>query len=392
MFEDKSEWKDVLEEGSPAHSSLLDAIYEAGTSPGQWSCFVEKLGAAIGSGATVVFQSHDHLIGNNSGFLSSNFDKTFIAPYVEYYSSINPWLRAIDSAPIGVTVNDYDALPHKNLVKTEFWADFVRPMDDFSAAVGVVVEKQQDRMLLIGSNFSWKHQSYYRPKIQKLYGSLAPHIQRAFGLQRSLEGRSLSDKTYLSVLDNLSNPVILVDQSGQAVFANAKAKSLLDTKICLRASRFAGIEFFDPSAQQLFSKTIQAIVRGVHSGDESQFVVCGEFESQFLATLVPFRPSAEKTGYFRDFNAKNVPVAMLSIFSPNDRPKNQSRAMSLLYELSDAEGRLISSLQEGLSLKDHADTRQISVNTVRNQLKSIFVKTGVNRQSELIALASRLSN
>lgn len=65
--------------------------------------------------------------------------------------------------------------------------------------------------------------------------------------------------------------------------------------------------------------------------------------------------------------------------------------------LTPAEARLAARLRFGLSLKEAAEELGISVNTVRNQLKSIFDKLGVNRQADLVrhltelaALAARI--
>jgi DNA-binding CsgD family transcriptional regulator len=40
-------------------------------------------------------------------------------------------------------------------------------------------------------------------------------------------------------------------------------------------------------------------------------------------------------------------------------------------------------------IEDHAQARGVSVTTVRTQLAHLFRKTGTNRQSELVRMASR---
>ncbi|WP_169775802.1 helix-turn-helix transcriptional regulator, partial [Escherichia coli] len=56
-----------------------------------------------------------------------------------------------------------------------------------------------------------------------------------------------------------------------------------------------------------------------------------------------------------------------------------------------AEARLAARLKEGLSLKEAAEELGIAVNTARNQVKSVFEKLGVNRQSDLIRHLTELS-
>ena len=55
-----------------------------------------------------------------------------------------------------------------------------------------------------------------------------------------------------------------------------------------------------------------------------------------------------------------------------------------------AEARLISQLLAGRSLAEAAGELDLSIHTVRGQLKSVFQKLGVHSQSQLILYFSRL--
>ena len=57
-----------------------------------------------------------------------------------------------------------------------------------------------------------------------------------------------------------------------------------------------------------------------------------------------------------------------------------------LFGLTLAESRLAECLIQGISPTQYAAQQTLSQNTVRNQLKSIFEKTGVRRQSDLVSL------
>jgi len=68
----------------------------------------------------------------------------------------------------------------------------------------------------------------------------------------------------------------------------------------------------------------------------------------------------------------------LSILDLNRRRKPSSLALTELFFLTDTERKLVSDLAEGLALREIAEVRGISVNTVRSHMKSIFVKTRTN--------------
>lgn len=68
-----------------------------------------------------------------------------------------------------------------------------------------------------------------------------------------------------------------------------------------------------------------------------------------------------------------------------------SAALRTSFGLTPAEARLAALLREGLSLNDAADELGVSVNTIRNQLRAIFDKMGLRRQTDLVRALSQLS-
>ena len=60
--------------------------------------------------------------------------------------------------------------------------------------------------------------------------------------------------------------------------------------------------------------------------------------------------------------------------------------------LTDTEARLAMALFEGLTLSEYAERNGVAVGTARQQVKSVFRKTGAGRQAELVALIHRLAS
>ena len=61
------------------------------------------------------------------------------------------------------------------------------------------------------------------------------------------------------------------------------------------------------------------------------------------------------------------------------------------FSLTAAEVRLVGHLAGGASLKETSEALNVSVHTVRNQLSSIFEKTGINRQTHLVRALAELA-
>jgi DNA-binding CsgD family transcriptional regulator len=57
-----------------------------------------------------------------------------------------------------------------------------------------------------------------------------------------------------------------------------------------------------------------------------------------------------------------------------------------LYDLTPAEARIARGIASGKTVNDLASEAGLAAGTVRQQLKSVFSKTGVSRQAELVGM------
>jgi DNA-binding CsgD family transcriptional regulator len=69
--------------------------------------------------------------------------------------------------------------------------------------------------------------------------------------------------------------------------------------------------------------------------------------------------------------------------------QNAADTIAAAYGLTPAETRLLASLLAGRTLAETADALGIATTTAKMHLDNIFSKTGVNRQAELVLLATR---
>ncbi|HEY0437134.1 MAG TPA: hypothetical protein VGC92_10865 [Phenylobacterium sp.] len=71
------------------------------------------------------------------------------------------------------------------------------------------------------------------------------------------------------------------------------------------------------------------------------------------------------------------------------RETRQRDQLMSAYGLTPTEVRLALHLAEGGSVAGYAELFGVAVGTARSQLKSIFAKTGVNRQAALVSIVPR---
>jgi DNA-binding CsgD family transcriptional regulator len=82
--------------------------------------------------------------------------------------------------------------------------------------------------------------------------------------------------------------------------------------------------------------------------------------------------------------------ALLTLTVIEPRSGQKVTLLSKAFGLSPAEARLASTIAEGIDPERAAQELGISRETVRSQLKAVFAKAETHRQSELVALLSRL--
>jgi DNA-binding CsgD family transcriptional regulator len=76
---------------------------------------------------------------------------------------------------------------------------------------------------------------------------------------------------------------------------------------------------------------------------------------------------------------------IIVLVDPERRARPPEAILRTVFSLTAAEARLASRLATGESIETSAEKLGIARDTARNQLKSIFAKTGVHRQAELVA-------
>jgi DNA-binding CsgD family transcriptional regulator len=97
-----------------------------------------------------------------------------------------------------------------------------------------------------------------------------------------------------------------------------------------------------------------------------------------VAHLLPLRRQARDI-----FTGATSILVVTPVSSPTAPP---SHILFGLFDLSPAEARVAQKIVQGSSVEEIASDHKISRETVRNQLKAIFAKTGTSRQAELVGL------
>lgn len=214
-----------------------------------------------------------------------------------------------------------------------------------------------------------------------LVQALAPHFRRALDFHGRLGQMETEMQLYASVMRSMLVGSVILDGAGKILRTNSVAQAMLEEKdgLAVRAGGLA-TEYRneDRELQRLVRQTLST-PPGQPAMAEALSVTrpSGRASLNLLIRPIPLIECSE---------GPNRPTAVIFIRDPEHQAQLPVDLVQSLFHFTPAEAKLALLLTDGLSLDEAADALGIRKNTVRAQLRSIFSKTGVTRQTTLVRL------
>lgn len=225
---------------------------------------------------------------------------------------------------------------------------------------------------------------------------LLPHISRSLGVMQRLRSTELAVATTLAALDRLPSGALLLDGAGRVSFANHAAQRMLNKGDGLRlhkSSHTVGLGELD-AADMTTSRAIDAAIFATLKRDPyatphfSKSVVVpqrsglGNYTLQFSALGNQNEFGGGQGGY----------AAIVFLTDSTQKPVIDPASLQGAYGLTAAEARTAIALLEHVSAKEAAQVLNVSPNTVRSQIKSIYTKLGVDTRARFVKVMLGLAS
>jgi DNA-binding CsgD family transcriptional regulator len=211
-------------------------------------------------------------------------------------------------------------------------------------------------------------------KVFRYYTKPCPASVLASGIEEAIEEANLladAEKFASSALDALPLAALSVDLSGKVLFANRAGGELLAAREPLNLDASGVCRALTPSETNELHQATTSVARG---GLPVVLALSGRNGERYSVLIEPpAKPGAET-------------AALLFVRQIDGQAAPSPETLKHLFGLSPTESKLAHELAQGLDVKEAALAMGVTVNTARTYLRTIFQKTGVNRQSELIRL------
>lgn len=295
--------------------------------------------------------------------------------YREYYGNLDPRCRYSRSTEPGLFIV-YERLFSNDFInKSEFYQDFIFRHGMGECLGGSLIK--DDKYLVVFAILRSQKQGAFDSESIERFNLLKPHLQQAVRLQRRLLSVEETCEAGSTVIDCLPIAVALVSESGRVILMNARMESLIaeNDGIALIGGKLSAASHAEATELR---RLIHESARGVGSGNGYIRLSRPSLKDPLVAHVVRTPPRVSgKLG-------ADTAAAAVFVADPRRSPRVLPEMLIKVFGLTRAEARLAEALAKDARLTDLAEQWNLSVETLRRQIKSIFAKTDVHRQSELI--------
>jgi DNA-binding CsgD family transcriptional regulator len=296
-------------------------------------------------------------------------------------------------------VYGHEIFPESEIEGTSFYRSYMRPQRMLPVGpVGHVFGSSDGQPMAAMGIYRFDGGRPFDAADLRMLDLTVPHLKQAYRIHCELQGyRNQVDATR-EVLDRVPVGVVLLDRDCRATAINEVAE-----RIAAQNDGFAidggpqlvenvevgGIETTTPSGgvakvrspsdrefQQLLARGVAHEMRS----DEGGFFVERPSGKRAFTGVVTSLSATARIGFAQDARAA------LYVSDPESHNLGMRDLLASLYGLTDAEAEITTLLSAGHSIEEAAEVRGVKFSTARSQLKSVFAKTGVKRQSDLLRL------
>lgn len=353
---------------------LIGTLYETALAPELWPGWYSMAAAAFGasSGMTLVQSMNNggvDLLGTH------NFGADGLRLYAEHFHKSDLWAQRMATRPMRALLSA-DICTDEEFANSEIYTDLGRQHGNGAFYVVGSVFPVGAEVAVIGFHHTRPSGPFARSHAQAL-DRLLPHFRQALRVRARLKEAEQRSSSLQALIDSVQHGVALATLDGAVLHANVAAQELLRQQDGLSLAAGGRLVASRPTETNALRALLAGCAAPTGGGALSMPRPSGARPFEVLA--VPLST----------VNRRDVPQrasAIVFLHDPEGGAEPLPGMLASLYRLTPAESRLATELLGHLTLGEIAERRDVSVATLRSQLKGLFGKTATNRQSELIGL------
>src|SRR5215831_15171538 len=215
----------------PGLDEVISEIYSAAEDPSGWSLVLRRLNEAVRATASaIVFEDlncHTASVAEMVGFENPDW----VGRYQHYFAARNPWMQAAmrnEFFNAGAVVTSQQVLPDTELLKTEYYNDFLRRLDLHNLTGAMLL--QEPGALSHLSILRPRRMGGFGPREVRILRTITPHLRRAFRIHQKMAHAAWERNAIGEVLDRVPFGVVLIGSGGKVLRVNRSASEVLSSR------------------------------------------------------------------------------------------------------------------------------------------------------------------
>lgn len=355
-------------------SSLIAALYEAASAPESWKVFLELLRSSAGGNYASLIVRDPH--GDNVGWVISAAGGRVDVISHDPYAHWSPFLGASKDKVLTLQ----DVMSESEWKACRYYTDWCKDIDiEHILAVDVETDNGCAYGLRITRS---KKAGAFEARELDLVRMLVPHLKRVLNMQLNLHRDRQVISLYGRATAQLMMGVVILDQTGRMIEANPAATSILNVGdgIRVNSSTLEAVYANDNrKLQRLIRDALLSPKLSKVSMTEGMSITRQSGQLNWGVVVQSISPDEWTEG-------KQRPSVAVFLRDTTGKAEPPVKLTQQLFHLTPAETAVATHLSNGMSLEEAAQALGIKPNTARAHLRSIFSKTGVRRQTELVRL------
>jgi DNA-binding CsgD family transcriptional regulator/PAS domain-containing protein len=289
--------------------------------------------------------------------------------YNAFYWQHDVWASGYERLGCNNTVTSDYFINEADFTETEIYNDLFRSESDWRRAVGFGATLEGQGRLFVAAHRVGSQGEFEADLVRHLNLLQAPLIHLIQARRRLTQGRG---RLAARILDAELDAVVVADALGRVVYANAAARALFARggPFYLRSGQIA-------SSDPQIARSLSRAIAGACNGRGGRDLTAPPPFDRFRVAVDPLDGVQSK-------------LACVRIRDEATWAAHCAAVARARFGFTAAETQVAEALLQGLTPSDYAAQRGVSLPTVRTQLRSLFDKSGVSSQAELIKLLGRI--
>lgn len=217
-----------------------------------------------------------------------------------------------------------------------------------------------------------------------LLAEIGPHVAKATECCRMFRTLQQRYQAALAALDHVEVGLCVVTERGVVILKNQTADEILFSTNQLKITADNKL-FYTRNNEQLQAAFSQCASTALGMNRSTEFIFTTTDERTDL--LIEVAPLHDKSGELE----RGLNAALVTLIDPARTEVLDTSLVARAWNLTEVESSVLEMLVLGSTNSEMADKRNVSPETIKSQVRSVYRKTNTGKRSELIRLVARTS-